>query len=339
MALKYPPFTACLQLQQASRGSPSLGLRSHGPGVALVQGALLDLGYPLPLTMAKLGIPDGSYGHETCAAVRSFQTKSKLKPDTVAGPKTIAALDAAMVKQMSPAPPSQQPGPVLPVSSDYEVGTGAPPLGHDPGAGSWKSTPREVTYVALKASIVGALPIASVVVGVDAAKHMAHYLGNSGGTYTVDLESMVRDVPSARSRYEDEVAQMQEFVEKLPAGRYDFRSRMAENGYNGQLENRNWYFAIGGYSAWGEGNAVIKNGPGTPEYEVAFQYKFYDRYNWDAGKKVTFGGVTVTDHFMGEFHRQGLAMEFDCVGSFQRRLTWKKGSAIPASQIHATGGR
>jgi hypothetical protein len=33
---------------------------------------------------------------------------------------------------------------------------------------------------------------------------------------------------------------------------------------------------------------------------------------------------TVTDKFMGEFHREGLAHEFDCVGTLKRRFTWKK---------------
>ena len=50
-------------------------------------------------------------------------------------------------------------------------------------------------------------------------------------------------------------------------------------------------------------------------------------------------GITITDQFMGEFHRQGLAQEFDCIGSFKRRFTWTAGSAIPAGQLHVPGGR
>jgi hypothetical protein len=42
---------------------------------------------------------------------------------------------------------------------------------------------------------------------------------------------------------------------------------------------------------------------------------------------------------MGEFHRQGLAKEYDCFGSFKRHLTWKKGEAIPPNQLVAPGGR
>lgn len=37
---------------------------------------------------------------------------------------------------------------------------------------------------------------------------------------------------------------------------------------------------------------------------------------------MTILGQRVTDEFMGEFHRQGLAREFDCHGSIKRRLVW-----------------
>jgi hypothetical protein len=182
------------------------------------------------------------------------------------------------------------------------------------------------------------LPVAAVTVGDDAAKHMAHYLGNSGRPYTIDLDGMVREVPSAKGRYEDEVAEAQEFVETLATGRYDITSTHCEVGYNRQSESRNWYFAIGGYSTWGRGVAVVTDGPAGRQYSLDFEYKFYDRYNWDKGKKVTIAHITITDHFMGEFHRQGLAQEFDCFGSFKRSFTWKTGGAISPAQLDA-GGR
>jgi hypothetical protein len=176
-------------------------------------------------------------------------------------------------------------------------------------------------------------------VGDDATKHMAHYLGNSGRDYTIDLEGMVAEVPSAHRRYDAEVAQAKEFVETLAAGQYNITSQRTNLGYNRQSESANWYFATGGYSTWGKGVAVVKDGPTGRQYDVAFEYKFFDRYNWDAGKSVTIAGVKVTDTFMGEFHREGLAREFDCNGSFERRFTWRKGDAIPQVQLDGPGGR
>jgi hypothetical protein len=70
-----------------------------------------------------------------------------------------------------------------------------------------------------------------------------------------------------------------------------------------------------------------------------FEYKFYDRYNWDGGKKVDIFGVTITDAFMGEFHRQGMAKEYDCFGSVRRQLSWQHGQPIPRPQLEAPGIR
>jgi peptidoglycan hydrolase-like protein with peptidoglycan-binding domain len=327
-------------MEQASRNAPPLGLGSSGAAVALLQGALIDLGEQLPESVKKTGGPDGRFGVETKNAVISYQSKKKtLTPDGIAGMYTIKALDEDMVKATTVVIPSPPPQTVVISTPHYAVGSGDPPLGHDPGAGTWNSKKTEATYVALKLAILNVLPEAYVIIGDDATKHMAHYLGNSGRSYTIDLEDMVEDVPSARARYEDEVAQAQELVERLPAGTHNIHSLKAENGYNYQAENRNWFFAIGGYSKWGEGVAKVQNTPTGMEYELDFVYKFFDRYNWDAGKSVTFAGITITDRFMGEFHRQGLAKEFDCRGSFKRHFTWKKGGAIPQQQLYARGGR
>jgi len=338
MALKYPPFAACAAMEQAAKNAPALRKGSRGPAVSLLQGALIQLGAKMPRSTKKGGVPDGAFGSETEKAVIAFQTKAKLAlKDGVAGSNTIKALDTEMVKTAKPIPPSPLPVPVIPATPHYEVGSGDPPLGHDPGAGMWKSKPREFSYIALKDAIQQALPGAYVVIGDDATKHMVQYLGNTGTDYTIDLEGMVKEVPSAYARYLDEVAQAQELVEQLPVGTHTIHSRKAENGYNYQAESRNWFFAIGGYTKWGQGTATVKNGS---EYELEFEYKFYDRYNWDAGKSVTFAGITVTDHFMGEFHRQGLAKEFNCYGSFKRRFIWKKGGKISKQQLDTPiGGR
>ena len=43
---------------------------------------------------------------------------------------------------------------------------------------------------------------------------------------------------------------------------------------------------------------------------------------------------------MGEFHREGIAKEYDCFGSFRRHFEWKKGQQIPREQLaKPVGGR
>jgi hypothetical protein len=154
-----------------------------------------------------------------------------------------------------------------------------------------------------------------------------------------EAPSAGRDVPSARDNLELEAAQAQGFAESLPVGRHKITSRMAEAGYNEKEENWNWYFATGGYVSWGKGEVAVRDTPTGREYEMDFVYKFYDRYNWDKGKKVNIIGIEVTDQFMGEFHRQGLAREFDCVGSVKRRLTWKHGQDLAPAQLRSSAGR
>ena len=323
MPLTYPPFSANAQLRAASDNSRPLRRGDTGDGVALLQGALVDLGEKLPISLLK-GFPDGIYGSETFAAVSSFQSKHKpVGQDGVAGKDTVGLVDKLMLVKHPLPPPGPIPPPPPPVTDQYEVGTADPVIKPDPGAGPYGSKPTTMTMQAVRASVYAILPIANRTIGDDAVKHMRHYLDNSGRTFTIDLEGMVREVPSAQARFELEVAQAKEYAELLAPGRYQIHSRKAEGGYNRKSENANWFFAIGGYSTWGRADvSVVSKGGTARDIKMDFEYRFFDRYNWDAGKSVTIAGIKVTDVFMGEFHRQGIAREFDCVGSFKRTFMW-----------------
>lgn len=222
---------------------------------------------------------------------------------------------------------------------DYYLGNGDPTIAPDPGAGRWSSVRRSPRTVALKVAFYGYLPHCWVLVGDDATKHMYHYFGNHGRDYTIDLQDMIDEVPSAKRQYEIELARAKAFVETLPEGTHQIASRTATSrAYNAQNENKNWYFAVGGYSAWGEGTATVaRDAAGRRSYTLDFEYKFYDRYNWDGGKSVTIFGVTVTDEFMGDFHRQGLAREFNMYGSVRHPVAWGAPTAAPGAGN--TGGR
>jgi hypothetical protein len=284
------------------------------------------------------GAADGIFGNETLGTVRAFQQKEKLPPDGTVGKDTIRRLDELLYKAAVPPPPAPAPPPPL-QTWEYTLGTNDPAVPTDPGAGAWKSKAPEASYFAMKVAILAALPGAAISIGDDAATHMMHYMRNTGLDYTIDLEGMVVEVPSGKDRYEHEVAQMQAFVEKLPLGNHFFTSRRPNLGTNPKEESRNWFFAIGSYVSWGKGVAKVGTGPSIRSYDVEFEYKFFDRYNWDKGKKVELAGITITDVFMGEFHRQGLAKEFNCYGSLKRKLAWKQGEAIAESQMHPGRGR
>lgn len=336
--LRYQPFTASAQMLAASLNRAPLRQGHWNPGIAILQGALVDVGYALPKSTKKRGHPDGIFGWETLGVVKAFQTSQGLNPDGVVGRKTLAALDVLMHTQAKPIVPSSPAIRPAPRTQHYELGTADPPLGPNPGSGTWNSRPATASYVALKAAILTYLVDAAIVIGANAAKHMAHYLGNSGSTCDLNLDAMIREVPSAKQALLAEIGQAQDFIEMLPVGKHNFTSRSAEGGYNGKDESWNWYFATGGYVSWGKGVAVVSQGAKGREYSMDFEYKVFDRYNWDKGKSVTIFKITITDEFMGEFHRQGLAREFDCVGSIKRRLSWQHGETISVEKFDRSAG-
>ena len=205
---------------------------------------------------------------------------------------------------------------------DYKVGNSDPIITADPGAGNWNSKDWTWGNLILRGEILRS--VGFIWMGMpDAVNHILHYFGNSGRDYTIRLQKMINDVPSARKVFYRELALAQAFVESLPNGNHGITSGSASVGYNKKGESWNWFYAVGGYRSWGKGNATVCD----EEYILEFQYNFFDCYNWDGGKQVEILGVVVTDQFMGEFHRQGLAREFDMLGAVKKTVKWKKGEA------------
>src|SRR5579872_4233822 len=83
------PFIAIEANQNALRRG------SSGRHVHLVQMALIDLGFAMPISTASADYsPDGVYGAETENAVKAFQrTVRGLAPDGVVGQSTLRELD------------------------------------------------------------------------------------------------------------------------------------------------------------------------------------------------------------------------------------------------------
>ena len=218
---------------------------------------------------------------------------------------------------------------------NYRTGTADPPRFADAGAGGWNSHPKTAAVRAEKVALVALIAqgATNLYPGPNATKHLGHYLQNTGLDYTVDLENMVRVVPSARSAMIAEFRLARAFLKTLPAGRHNFTAIFNRSGYDEKSENADWFFATGGYTRWGKGEAIISNGKFGRHYEVDFEYRFYDRYNWDGGKSVTIAGFQVTDETMGEFHRQGLAREYDCFGSIHRKLAWEGDFGAPDDSV------
>ncbi len=96
MALTSPRFASIQQCRDAANNSPPLRLGSNGPGVAAVQQGLIDLGFPMPLSTRRFGVPDGIFGGETGSAVQAFQRQQSLSPDGSVGKNTMTKLDVLL---------------------------------------------------------------------------------------------------------------------------------------------------------------------------------------------------------------------------------------------------
>jgi len=237
--------------------------------------------------------------------------------------------------------------------SVYKLGTQPPTLKTDPGAGAWNSTPASLEMKALKEVLQNSLTqgLAVYFGGQDAVDHIEHYLGNTGTTYTVKFQKLIKEVPPAKGKdvVDAQIAAAQKFIETLPPGSHFFTSDTGSlNHAISRSDSVNWFFAVGSYTTWGSGIArVSPGGTGKINYSMDFELHFFDRYNWDGGKMVQIplpgygklpkivqdqinklpnvsnGQLKVTDHFMGEFHRMGLAKEFDMEASFKTHIDWR----------------
>lgn len=207
----------------------------------------------------------------------------------------------------------------------------------DDGSGAWGAeaddrgaTDRANWYMWSRVALV-----AESMGHVNAARHMRHYLGNTGATLQVSVDNMLRDVPSFRGAYdrEEDEARLQVADRIRAAGAATAPQQFHLNGerrsdvYCDKGQSADWFYAIGGFTHWWEADVTLipdaKGGP--PTVMMVFTMKMHDRYNWDQGKAVSIAGITVTDQQLGRLHRVGLAQEFDVDGSATpRTLTWKE---------------
>ncbi len=90
--LSAPRYAGQADLEAAYDNAPAISLGANGTGVAAIQQGMIDAGHAMPVS-TKSGKPDGVFGKETDATVRSFQGKNGLTPDGDVGRKTMGRLD------------------------------------------------------------------------------------------------------------------------------------------------------------------------------------------------------------------------------------------------------
>ena len=96
MGLTNKRFSASRVLVAASEDNPPLMKGAKGEAVAIVQQALLDLGFAMPISTAGGSLPDGTFGAETDATVRAFQRSKGLQIDGIVGRDTLKQLEESI---------------------------------------------------------------------------------------------------------------------------------------------------------------------------------------------------------------------------------------------------
>jgi peptidoglycan hydrolase-like protein with peptidoglycan-binding domain len=107
MDLKSPRFAGNQRLQNTYDNSPVMKKGEKGDAVKLLQQALIDQGFPMPIsTGGGTQPPDGIFGNETFATVQKFQNQHGLGVDGIVGRQTLGKLDELNAVPQ-PQPPTQ----------------------------------------------------------------------------------------------------------------------------------------------------------------------------------------------------------------------------------------
>lgn len=94
MALECARFSSEPDIVRAATNSPPLRQGSRGEGVRVLQFALIDLGFAMPISTSNgASLPDGIFGAETLKQVMAFQRANGLVADGVVGAHTMERLD------------------------------------------------------------------------------------------------------------------------------------------------------------------------------------------------------------------------------------------------------
>ncbi|MFB9428219.1 WXG100 family type VII secretion target [Streptoalloteichus tenebrarius] len=198
----------------------------------------------------------------------------------------------------------------------------------DRGAGAHGSTPENWFGERIKKELAAKAAVFADSVGwTHAAKHLWHFLDNSGTPMSVSPDEIIGDVPEFRTEVDKAMAaQMRRLAEEAEAnGTYGkpvaFNSGWRDF-YIGPELNKDWYYALGGveYAVTGVATVHPPDRPGgEPRVEMDYQVHVFDRYNWDGSKSTSIGPIVITDQTMAEMHRAGVAQEYDVSGSSETR--------------------
>ncbi|MEU0985862.1 hypothetical protein [Streptomyces sp. NPDC005953] len=159
----------------------------------------------------------------------------------------------------------------------------------------------------------------------DAGKHMEHYLGRSGDPLKLPVDRMLADDENFRGHIDNQIRRHQEGWREQALEEFHKNGGRPvaipiETGNEDYTFPKNtepnWFYAVGSTRSNITGViTVVPDANGQPKVGLDYQANAWDRYNWDAGKGVEIGPVSIPDGEMGRQHVVGHAKEFDMAGS------------------------
>jgi hypothetical protein len=183
----------------------------------------------------------------------------------------------------------------------------------------------------------------------NAARHMRHYLNNTGATRNVNVDHMLRDIPEFKRLFETEIALAKKEANTRIAGDNRNQPMRFSLGSQWDLEKKyyaksgDWFWAVGGF--YYRYTAIVETTPPlTPDGKITVKMTtrihVFDRYNWDGGKEVTIAGQKITDETLAELHKVGIAKEYNINGSSSPvTTTWTYPNSSSANNFPVTGDR
>jgi hypothetical protein len=199
------------------------------------------------------------------------------------------------------------------------------PAGDGGASGEWGTKGAGIKGRAMKI-LAGRLADAAEAIGYeDAARHLRHYLSNTGKPLGVDPRRLLRDIDmfsygAGRTRLQM-VRELQRRLRRTYDGTttyaYEYGTPWRAIPSDPSVEGKNWFYALGGFSYSYTARATARPTPkgGDPIVTVEYRLHVFDRYNWDTGKSVTIGPVTVGDEVLGDLNKRGLAKNFEVHGT------------------------
>ena len=163
----------------------------------------------------------------------------------------------------------------------------------------------------------------------DAARHLKHYLGNSGLGLMIDYRRMLKDSTDARSHFISELTSAMQAAENLNFSSPDDYIKIVDiapdvSGGSDALvdDDVNWQWAIQHYWTWGYGH--VKKGTGRKSccYYMDWTHLLRDLYEFE--DEHTWAGL-VWDDEMWLLNYYGMARHFKIVGINSISLVWIKG--------------